>query len=68
MGAGGADVARAASDLIITDDNFASIVAGVEEGRAAYDNIRKIVWFLLSTAVAEVLVFALARRRDCRRR
>jgi magnesium-transporting ATPase (P-type) len=60
MGAGGTDVARAASDLIITDDNFASIVAGVEEGRAAYDNIRKIVWFLLSTAVAEVLVFALA--------
>jgi magnesium-transporting ATPase (P-type) len=60
MGAGGTDVARAASDLIITDDNFASIVAGVEEGRAAYDNIRKIVWFLLSTGVAEVLVFALA--------
>jgi magnesium-transporting ATPase (P-type) len=60
MGAGGTDVARAASDLIVTDDNFASIVAGVEEGRAAYDNIRKIVWFLLSTGVSEVLVFALA--------
>ncbi|WP_375204252.1 cation-translocating P-type ATPase [Hyphococcus sp.] len=60
MGAGGTDVARAASDLIITDDNFASIVAGVEEGRAAYDNIRKIVWLLLATAVTEVLIFVLA--------
>lgn len=60
MGAGGTDVARAASDLIITDDNFASIVAGIEEGRAAYDNIRKIVWLLISTAITEVLLFALA--------
>jgi magnesium-transporting ATPase (P-type) len=60
MGAGGTDVARAASDLIIADDNFASIVAGVEEGRTAYDNIRKIVWLLISTAVAEIMVFALA--------
>ncbi|MEM9014395.1 MAG: HAD-IC family P-type ATPase [Pseudomonadota bacterium] len=60
MGAGGTDVARAASDLIITDDNFASIVAGIEEGRGAYDNIRKIVWLLLSTAITEVVVFALA--------
>jgi len=60
MGAGGTDVARAASDLIITDDNFASIVAGVEEGRAAYDNIRKIVWLLISTAISEVVLFLLA--------
>lgn len=60
MGAGGTDVARAASDLIITDDNFASIVAGIEEGRGAYDNIRKIVWLLISTAITEVSVFALA--------
>ncbi|MAW80418.1 MAG: ATPase [Parvularcula sp.] len=60
MGAGGTDVARAASDLIITDDNFASIVAGIEEGRAAYDNIRKIVWLLLATAVTEVMIFVLA--------
>ncbi len=60
MGAGGTDVARAASDLIITDDNFASIVAGIEEGRAAYDNIRKIVWLLISTAITEVIVFTLA--------
>lgn len=60
MGADGTDVARAASDLIVTDDNFASIVAGIEEGRAAYDNIRKIVWLLISTAITEVIVFALA--------
>jgi len=60
MGAGGTDVARAASDLIITDDNFASIVAGIEEGRASYDNIRKIVWLLISTAITEVVIFALA--------
>lgn len=60
MGAGGTDVARAASDLIITDDNFASIIAGIEEGRAAYDNIRKIIWLLISTAIAAVIVFALA--------
>ncbi len=60
MGAGGTDVARAAADLIITDDNFASIVAGIEEGRAAYDNIRKIVWLLLATAVTEVMIFVLA--------
>jgi magnesium-transporting ATPase (P-type) len=60
MGAGGTDVARAAADLVITDDDFASIVSGVEEGRVAYDNIRKIVWFLISTAVAEVLLFLAA--------
>ncbi len=60
MGAGGTDVARAAAELVIADDNFASIVAGVEEGRTAYANIRKIVWLLISTAVAEVLLFALA--------
>lgn len=59
MGASGSDVARAAAELIITDDNFASIVAGIEEGRTAYANIRKIVWLLISTGVAEVLLFTL---------
>ncbi|RDC67449.1 HAD family hydrolase, partial [Rhodovulum sp. 12E13] len=49
MGEGGTDVARNASDLILTDDNFASIVHGIEEGRIAYDNIRKVVWLLIST-------------------
>lgn len=60
MGRGGTDVARAAADLIITDDNFASIVAGVEEGRAAYANIRKVTWLLLSTGIGEIALFALA--------
>lgn len=59
MGASGTDVARAAAELIVTDDNFASIVAGIEEGRTAYANIRKIVWLLMSTAIAEVLLFSL---------
>ena len=60
MGKSGTDVARSAADLILADDNFASIVAGVEEGRIAYANIRKIVYLALSTGAAEVVVFALA--------
>jgi magnesium-transporting ATPase (P-type) len=53
-------VARNASDLILTDDNFASIVHGIEEGRIAYDNIRKVVWLLISTGVAELVLFTLS--------
>jgi len=60
MGESGTDVARNASDLILTDDNFASIVHGIEEGRIAYDNIRKVVWLLMATAVAEIVLFTLA--------
>lgn len=60
MGRSGTDVAREASDLIISDDNFATIVAGVEEGRVAYDNIRKVIFLLASTGAAEVAVVALA--------
>ncbi|QFU16647.1 cation-translocating P-type ATPase [Microvirga thermotolerans] len=60
MGLGGTDVARDASDLVLADDNFASIVAGVEEGRAAYANIRKVIYLLISTGAAEVVVFLLA--------
>ncbi len=60
MGRSGTDVARNAADLILTDDNFASIVNGVEEGRIAYDNVRKVVWLLVSTAVAELVLFVLA--------
>lgn len=55
MGKGGTDVARQASDMILTDDNFASITAAVEEGRLVFANIRKVVYFLLSTGIAEVL-------------
>ncbi len=60
MGLGGTDVAREAADLVVTDDNFATIVAGVEEGRVAYDNIRKVIYMLLSTGGAEVVLVALA--------
>lgn len=60
MGRGGTDVARDAADLVLTDDNFASVVAGVEEGRAAYANIRKVIYLLISTGAAEVVLFILA--------
>jgi magnesium-transporting ATPase (P-type) len=60
MGASGTDVARSAADLILTDDNFASIVNGIEEGRIAYDNVRKVVWLLISTGVAELVLFTLS--------
>lgn len=60
MGKGGTDVARDAADLILTDDNFASIVAGIEEGRVAYDNLRKVIQLLISTGAAEILIMLLA--------
>lgn len=56
MGRTGIDVAREASELVITDDDFASIVAGVEEGRTAYDNVRKVIYLLISTGAAEVIL------------
>lgn len=60
MGRDGTDVARGAADLILTDDNFASIVAGIEEGRIAYDNVRKVIYLLVSTGASEIILFALA--------
>lgn len=60
MGRGGTDVAREAADLIIVDDNFASIVAGIEEGRIAYDNVRKVIQVVVATGAAEILIFVLA--------
>lgn len=57
MGQGGTDVARSSADLVLADDNFASIVAGIEEGRITYANIRKIVIFLLATGIAEIAMF-----------
>ncbi len=56
MGRAGTDVARDAADLVISDDNFATIVGGIEEGRVAYDNIRKVIYLLVSTNAAEVVV------------
>jgi magnesium-transporting ATPase (P-type) len=60
MGQGGTDVARRTAQLILGDDNFASIVEGIREGRIAYGNVRKVVWLLISTSVAELTLFALA--------
>ena len=60
MGRSGTDVARDAADLVLLDDNFASVVAGIEEGRAAYANIRKVCYLLISTGAAEVVLFLLA--------
>ena len=57
MGKNGTDVARGAADLILTDDNFASIVAGIEEGRIAYDNVRKLIFLLVSTGLGEIVLF-----------
>lgn len=56
MGKSGTDVARESSDVVITDDHFQSIVNGIEEGRIAYDNIRKIIFLLISTGAAEIIL------------
>jgi len=64
MGISGTDVAREASDLILLDDNFASIVDAVEEGRAVCENIRKFLTYILTSNVPELipyLAFAFAR-------
>jgi Ca2+-transporting ATPase len=60
MGVTGTDVTKEAADMVVTDDNFASIAAAVEEGRGVFDNIRKTVHFLLSCNVSEVLVMLFA--------
>lgn len=60
----GTDIARETADMIITNDDFASIVAGIKEGRTAYANIRKITYFLLSCGFAEVLFFCLSIALD----
>ncbi len=56
----GTDVAKETSTMIVADDNFSSIVDGIEEGRFAYSNVRKVVYFLISTGAAEILLFLLA--------
>jgi len=60
MGITGTDVAKGTADMVLTDDNYASIVAAVEQGRVIYSNIRKFVFFLLSSNVAEIMIIFLA--------
>jgi len=59
MGITGTDVAKETADMVLTDDNYASIVSAVEQGRIIYSNIRKFVYYLLSCNVAEILVIFL---------
>jgi Ca2+-transporting ATPase len=60
MGVSGSDVTREAADMVLLDDNFASIVSAVEEGRAIYDNIQKVVHYLLSSNASEILLIFVA--------
>lgn len=60
MGKSGTDVAREAAELVISDDNFSTIVGGIDEGRIAFDNIRKVIYLLISTGAAELVMVALA--------
>lgn len=64
MGKRGTDVAKESADIIITDDRFTSIVDGVRLGRVAYQNIRKVIFLLISTGAAEVVLFTLSLAFD----
>jgi magnesium-transporting ATPase (P-type) len=57
MGINGTDVAREAADIVLLDDNFATLVSAIEQGRAVYQNIRKFMSYILASKLAEVLPF-----------
>ncbi len=60
MGKSGTDVAREAADMVLADDNFASVVAAVEEGRSIFDRLRAVIYFLLASNIGELLALAAA--------
>ena len=60
MGERGSDIVKETSDMIVIDDNFSSIVSGIEQGRIAYANIRKVIFLLISAGAAEIVLVALA--------
>jgi P-type Ca2+ transporter type 2C len=60
----GTDVAKDTAQIIVADDNFASIESGIEEGRFAYDNIRKVIYLLIATGLGEIILFILAIALD----
>ncbi len=60
MGQTGSEVAREAADMVLTDDNFATILSAVEEGRTIFNNLRRVVFFLLTTNLGEIMTLAAA--------
>jgi magnesium-transporting ATPase (P-type) len=60
MGVRGTDVARESADIVLTDDNFSSIVEGIRQGRIVYSNIRKVIFLLISTGAAEIMLVLLS--------
>ena len=60
MGITGTDVTKQTADMVLTNDNFTSIVSAIEEGRVIYSNIRKFVFYLISCNIGEILIIFLA--------